>query len=164
MRNNRVVWRMTAALRTPRSEWRGDDQHTLEQVSYRTEAEYIEAVRLYQLYVCEELHRRFIPDMLNLAYSILIHYGGTHRQAFDFVKKHFDAFVPGLPALESKFANSFDDEVASMRKNRPSLMDWLNSASNFCLDVDWLSDERYRYCLFSDIPFDYQLPARRSIP
>jgi len=164
MRNNRIVWRMTAALRTPLSEWRGDDQHTLEQVSYRTEAEYIEAVRLYQLYLCEDLHRRFLPDMLNLAYSMLIHYGGTHRQAFDFVKKHFDDFVPGLPALQTRLTNSFDDEVASMRKNRPSLMEYVDHARDLALNIDWLFDEEFRYCFFNGLSYGYQLPTLRSIP
>jgi hypothetical protein len=158
MRNNRIVWRMTAALRTSPQHWRGDDQYTLEQVCYPTEAQYIEAVRIYQLYLCEELHRRFLPDMVNLSYSMLIHYGGTPRQAFDFVKKHFNDFVPGLPTLQTKLTSAFNDEVALMRKNSPSLMNWLNSATCFFVDVSWLFDAEFRYCFFNNLSYGYQFP------
>jgi len=164
MRNNRIVWRMTAALRTSPQHWRGDDQYTLEQVCYPTEAQYIEAVRIYQLYLCEELHRRYLPDMVNLAYSMLIHYGGTPRQAFDFVKDLFDGFVPGLPALQTKLTNSFDSEVALMRKNSPSLMKYVDHASDSDLNISLLFDAEFRYCFFNNLSYGYQLPVRLSKP
>lgn len=164
-RMNRRVWRITAALRTPTDQWRGEDQHTLFQVSYPSEAEYIEAVQLYQLWVCEELHHRFLPEAINLAYSMLIHYGGTHRQAFDYVVKFFQWFVPGLPALQAKFENAFDEEVAAMRMNNPSLMEFINAATNIDAGcVSYLWDEEFRYCLFNGLRYGYEVPHQFSKP